>query len=207
MQSPIDKKRLTNWDLLRSLAMFFVVIVHTTQYLGEIYGCTPGNTIGALAIVCDPVFFTLSGYFAFRPLKTTLKEYYLNKLITIVFPLILYSMLLYLLTPINEMSLGGYFKHFSDLLINGWWFIPALIPCLIAAPFLYKGFEALSDQGILNLSKIFAMLCIVGIILTTLKWAFAQTEIETLSYFFSLLYLLVPPSILSTSIMYFQFFC
>ncbi len=207
MKNSTNKARLTNWDLLRSLAMFLVVVVHTAQYLGEIYGCQPGYAIGSLVIICDPIFFALSGYFAFRPLKTSLKEYYLNKTITIVFPLVLYSILLYLLTPFNEMSLGGYFKHFSDLLKNGWWFIPTLIPCLIAAPFLYKGFAALTDRGLLNLSRVFAGLCIAGIILMTLRWAFIQAGIETLSYLFDLMYTIVPPSILSTSIVYFQFFC
>ncbi len=206
MKESANKPRLTNWDLLRSLAMLFVVVVHTSRYMGPIHGYNPEYAIGTFAIICDPVFFALSGYFALRPLKTDLKGFYLNKLITVVFPLVLYSVLLYLFTSFNDLSLGGYFKFFSELLVNGWWFIPTLIPCLIAAPFLYKGIESLSDKGLVSLTKVFVGLCITGIILMTSRWAFAQIGIETLSYFFDLMYRLVPPSILSTSILYFQFF-
>ena len=78
-------KRLANWDLLRTLAMLFVVIVHSSQYLGPVYGIETRPFISEFALICDPIFFVLSGYFAFRPLKTTYAEYLLNKVVTIIF--------------------------------------------------------------------------------------------------------------------------
>lgn len=70
-------QRLANWDFLRAISMFAVVVVHMSGYLGPIGG-VPTNAIGTFAIVCDPVFFALSGYFALRPLKTGLPKYYVR---------------------------------------------------------------------------------------------------------------------------------
>ncbi len=128
--------RAANWDLLRSLAMFLVVVTHASGHLGPLGGIPTHGTIVAAAIICDPIFFALSGYFALQPIKRTLGAYYWNKVCTIILPLILYSVLLYFYeSAFQEMSLFGYFTYFSMLLGTRWWFIPTLVPCLIAAPF------------------------------------------------------------------------
>lgn len=79
-------RRLANWDLLRAISMFAVVVVHMSGCLGPIGG-VPTNAIGTFAIICDPVFFALSGYFALRPLKTSLPKYLVRKFSSIVLPL------------------------------------------------------------------------------------------------------------------------
>ena len=141
-------KRLVNWDLLRTLAMLFVVVVHSSQYLGPIYGIATQPFISEFAFICDPVFFVLSGYFAFRPLKTTYAKYLLNKLITIVLPIWVYSVVLYTyecVTGSVALGFSQYFNWFYGMLFGGWWFVPVLIPFLVLAPFLYTMFEALDD--------------------------------------------------------------
>lgn len=40
-------RRLANWDLLRAISMFAVVVVHMSGYLGPIGG-VPTNAIGVL---------------------------------------------------------------------------------------------------------------------------------------------------------------
>lgn len=69
-------QRLVNWDLLRTLAMFSVVVVHCGGYLGQIGPVNMGLVAGRAAIACDPVLFALSGYFALRPLKRGHRDYY-----------------------------------------------------------------------------------------------------------------------------------
>ena len=78
--------RLANWDLLRSLSMFLVVVVHCGAYPCYVGSVNLGGALGRAAIICDPVFFVLSGYFAIRPLKTNLRSYFHRKLVTIVCP-------------------------------------------------------------------------------------------------------------------------
>ena len=60
------EKRLVQWDLLRALAMFLVIVNHASPYLGIMQGIDAGKIVGELALICNPVFFALSGYFAIR---------------------------------------------------------------------------------------------------------------------------------------------
>lgn len=107
--------------------MFAVVVVHMGGYLGPIGGI-PANAISTLAIICDPIFFVLSGYFALRPLKTSLSKYYIREFSSIVLPLFLYSLLLYVYYFWSSgLSLVGYIEYFRNVL-TPWWFIPCLIP-------------------------------------------------------------------------------
>lgn len=210
MSNDNSTKRLANWDLLRSIAMFLVVVVHTSGNLGLVGNFDAGYAVGTAAFLCDPLFFVLSGYFALGPIKRCLKSYYINKVITILLPLVLYSLLLYL-APINtsmkgDLSVGGYFQYFADLLRGGWWFIPTLIPYLVAAPFLSKGLEALSDKAIFDILKVLGVLSVAGILYTFFQWAFALLGAPEMVDLCALFECFVPPSMLTQNLMYLQFF-
>lgn len=197
-------RRLANWDLLRAISMFAVVVVHMSGYLGPIGG-VPTNAIGVFAIVCDPVFFALSGYFALRPLKTGLFKYYVRKFSSIVLPLFLYSVLLYVYYSWSSgLSLFGYIEYFSNVL-SPWWFIPALIPFLIAAPFLYKCLESLSDDWVKLLIKLSVVLSIWGIAGCFLTWVFEATGHATLGRMVGICTSLLPATMVPNS--YFIYFC
>ena len=209
------KQRSVNWDLLRSLAMFLVVVVHTPISVGGELAWGSANDwlvsriISTAAIICDPVFFTLSGYFALKPFTKDLKSYYLNKVSTIILPLILYSILLYFFMNRHDfatLSLEGYFSYFASLLGGGWWFIPTLVPCLLVAPFLSKGLEHLSDKNIFVLCVLCMVMSGWGLCLDLVSWFGVQTGIETLSSFSTMLSLLVPPGLLTIALNYFVFF-
>lgn len=50
-------KRLQNWDLLRSVSMFLVVVVHTANYLPSLsLPFDLASAVGQTALICDPVF-------------------------------------------------------------------------------------------------------------------------------------------------------
>lgn len=189
--------------------MFLVIVTHAGPSLGPIGGYETSSGICAAAIICDPIFFALSGYFAIRPLKRTLKGYYLNKVITIIVPLFIYSIVLYLYkvwSGGNTVSLGNYIVFFESLLSSSWWFIPALIPCLIAAPFIAKGFEALSNKQLAILGCILMVLFASGAALNLLKWVFAKYEVKSLEGLCDIALYLFPPSILTRIPQYFEFF-
>lgn len=142
------KTRLTNWDLLRSLSMLAVFFVHSHAFLDPVFGPRLGGMIARAAIICDPVFFALSGYFAIRIVKEPLSAYYRKKFCAIVLPLFVFALLLYPISAdFTGLNIFGFVKFFATQLIDPWWFIPTLIPYLIIAPFLGVFFEALSDKA------------------------------------------------------------
>ena len=198
------KKRLVNWDLLRAISMFAVVVVHMGGYLGPIGG-VPTNAISTLAIICDPIFFVLSGYFALRPLKTSLSKYYIRKFSSIVLPLFLYSLLLCVYYFWSSgLSLVGYIEYFRNVL-TPWWFIPCLIPFLIFAPFLFQCLKSLSDEWVKLLAKLGIALSLWGIVGCFLAWAFNVTGHATLGRALGICTTLIPATLVPNS--YIIYFC
>ena len=192
--------------MLRTLAMFSVVVVHCGGYLGQIGPVNMGLVAGRAAIACDPVFFALSGYFALRPLKRGLRDYYQKKLVGIVVPLVVYSALLYLWSSrLTGLSIGGYFAFAAGEIGSPWWFIPTLIPFLVLAPFLCQFFEALSDKWALRLCKLVLVASLWSCLSYFGQWLFvaigkpgAASMIETITY-------LIPTHLVPVG--YFVFFC
>lgn len=200
-------KRSYNWDLLRSISMFLVVVVHTTSYLGTFGGVDVGNIVGTAANVCNGVFFALSGYFALGPQKRSITDNYLNKLVTIILPLFLYVILLYLTTPqVSGRSIRGFVSYFLALMNGKWWFVPTLVPCLVAAPFIARGFQTLSDRTVRQLCVVMCALFAVGAVCLFGKWGFGALGKRTLSNLFALPTSIVPAGILSSGTAYFQLF-
>ena len=200
-------QRVAKWDLMRTLAMFLVVVVHSSCYLGTFGDFDAGVLVNRSALICDGIFFALSGYLALGPQERSLKDYYLNKFITVLFPLILYSVLLYCYaSQLSGMTLEGYLAFFVELLQGQWWFVPALVPCLIVAPFIGKGLQALSDKTVKDLFSVLAVLCASGAVLMFGQWLFEMLGNQPMNSLFELLGWLVPPSALSLSIKWFHLF-
>ena len=197
--------RLANWDLLRSLSMFLVIVVHCGAYPCVIGSVNLGGALGRAAIVCDPVFFVLSGYFAIRPLRGSLRSYYQRKLVTIVLPLLVYSVVLYVWTTrLGGMSLGGWLG-FTVGMMGSWWFIPCLIPFLVLAPFLYVFFEGLNDKWLMRLSGMVLAVSVWSCLVNFLGWALPVFERPGLAALVDLVSRLIPTHLVPTG--YFVFFC
>lgn len=173
--------RLSNWDLLRSLCMLAVVVVHSGGYLGQIAGVNVGGSASTLAILCDPLFFALSGYFAIRPLKRSYSAYVLRKVQTIAVPVVVYSIALYIYAAWNSgLSLHGYIAYFAQL-SSGWWFVITLFPYLLAAPVMHWMLEKLDDSQIRFVAKLALAFTTFGIVYSTASWALRATGHETLA--------------------------
>lgn len=201
--------RLTNWDLLRSLAMLFVVAVHSVSYLGPIHGCDTQSALTELFLICDPVFFCLSGYFALRPHKGDLGTYYLKKISGIILPIIVYAVLLFFWDvhqgSIDDFSLRGFAMYLNDQLSHGWWFIPALIPLLMLAPFLARMLDALDDDMFVALVKVVAVLAAWGCLSMFADSVLVSMQMTTKSALLESLMQLLPASLIPGS-GYFVFF-
>lgn len=131
MIKEMKTERMANWDLLRSMSMFLVLVIHSTAMLGSVFhGDRIPTAINETLLVCDPVFFCLSGYFAIRPLKGTYSNYLLKKIRTVILPLIIYIFPLYFVQILlgESISIKAFVEFHHDYLFGGWWFIPELIP-------------------------------------------------------------------------------
>lgn len=75
--------------------MFLVVVVHIAPQLGSFRNINASPIASTAAIICDPIFFCLSGYFAFKPLKKSYKDYLFDKALSLLLPIFVYAGLLY----------------------------------------------------------------------------------------------------------------
>lgn len=201
------RTRLANWDLLRTLAMVAVIVVHTGEYLGVVHGINVGTIASKAAILCDPVFFALSGFFAIREMKTSYGEYLLRKVSTIVLPLFVYSIVLYVYNSWGaEASLHGYIQYFSNVL-SPWWFIPALIPFLMVAPFLFRFFENVDDEWLKLLLIMLGAMMIWGTVSLTFTWLLNVTGHESSALAVSGIVTRIIPVSMSPFAGYFTYFC
>lgn len=199
------RERLANWDLLRSISMFAVLVVHAAPFLGIHFNVDVGSILGRVALLCDPVFFTLSGYFAIRALRGTLSEYYWRKTTTVLLPLFLCAAVLYpVVSKFDNMSLYGFFDWFLSEL-TPWWFIPTLTGYLVVAPFLYLFFESLNDRNMKALTRISLTLMVCGMVWTFGVWLFEETGHHTVSSALRVVWKIFPTSIIENS--YFIYFC
>lgn len=188
--------RQANWDLLRSISMFLVLVVHTTQWLPSPFdGFDLPAAVGRAAIICDPVFFMLSGFFALRPLRSSLCDYYVRKVSTIILPLVVYSVILYLYGSLPTPNLPGYFAYVVALLGGNWWFIPTLVPMLILAPFLYQALEGLNDEWVLRLTKVAGLLYLWGVVGHVLVFVATTTGHETVGNLVSMMTYYLPTTV------------
>lgn len=152
------RERDVQSDLVRVVAMFFVIAVHTPlEELGGIWWVNYFTR--ALFFTCNAMFFMLSGKYNLRfniepgKEKQYYKAYYSKKLIGIVVPFIVYSFLLYLYevreilfdTGIVALWNNFWHKFFCENHATHLWFMYSLIGMLLCAPFLARMLTALSD--------------------------------------------------------------
>ena len=199
--------RDVRWDLLRSVAMFGIVVIHCAPRLAGIGGVDASQWVSTFFLVFDPVFFALSGYFAIRPLKRGLGSYYAGKLIGIIVPVLLYSVIAYFVaSKLANLSFGGYVDYLDYLLGGAWWFVPTLVPMLVVAPFLYLCFEALDDKWFALLVRVLVAFAAWGVACDAVASLPALGAPEWTSGLASVMGELLPPNVEPFS-GYALFFC
>lgn len=142
------EKRENQYDVLRILSMISVVFIHASVFQKNLFQQFV-LTISGCAV---PIFFMLSGSFILNKIKIfeNLKKYYVGKLIKIIIPTILFSLLYIMLEIIIQIKSYGFgnikpfiislFKNWIKTGIpgNGWhlWFMRVIIFFYIVAPLL-----------------------------------------------------------------------
>lgn len=153
------KKRDTQPDLVRVIAMIFVICVHLP------IDFTANNIVltvkEVLFLTCNGMFYMLSGKFNLRfepgnDASLSYKNYYLKKIKGIIIPYLIYSIILYAYSVRETyfvLGIEGCIRGFAETFFNlnatsHIWFMYALIGMLVGAPFLAKMLKSLSDHEI-----------------------------------------------------------
>lgn len=150
------KKREIGYDVVRCIAMLFVIALHTNPKPYQ------NGTIGqelflSVFYACNGLFFMLSGRFALAEKLDGVKDilhFYKRKLFTLFIPFVFFAFLTYLTDLYRSgesftlwMYLKGALRGVLGELSGGYlWFMFALIGFTISAPFLGKMVRSMSDS-------------------------------------------------------------
>lgn len=152
----MEKKRDIQLDMIRVIAMFFVIGVHCSRKPfsdNTLFQTGINNFLSS----CNGMFFMLSGRFALSTKCNTKKDYanyYINKVCSVVFPMVFATAAIEIGRDIfrNGFSLNvlKYFKMLYEFIMNQnaqshLWFMYPLIGMLLGAPFLAKMLDKMED--------------------------------------------------------------
>ena len=164
--SKLTQTRDINLDFIRVLSMIFVIAVHVEPkpLAGNILFTSILYTI---LFTCNTNFYLLSGQLHLRRNFSTPSDYityYVQKMITILFPYITITFILSIWSKIsdgNAITLKSFATETYKALMSGnasghLWFMYPLIGLLLSAPFFSKLFQKMTDWE-LNLLFILAL--------------------------------------------------
>ncbi len=143
-----DSSRNNQDDLIRIVAMIFVMIFHSGFVLEN------NLIISTFVLPCNSLFFMLSGKYSLRLTFNEKKDYfrfYIKKFINLFVPLFIFSVLFFVYSHLhtNEsiQTLLIWFGYgFLGDTINGvYWFPYVLLGLMLSTPFLCKLVQNLSD--------------------------------------------------------------
>ena len=139
-----ETKREIQSDLIRVVAMLFVISLHVPTNLGERHVYLD-NLKTIVILTCNGMFFMLSGKYNLRfqrEKEHPYRDFYSKKVISILLPFIIYTIVVY----VCNMDMANWnftvaVKDYMRILLernttNHLWFMYQLIGMLISAPFL-----------------------------------------------------------------------
>jgi len=158
------KVRIPQYDLIRAVAMFLVVYVHSSFMLNYMptYGSKQMGLFwftDILALVCNGLFFMVSGKFNLTQ-ATELgiggyRKFYSKKVIDLLLPVAFYAIAFWVLRfvgikifgawddGVNILNYNVFLKTIYQLLISSWWFVPTIFSLMIFTPFLGRMLSSL----------------------------------------------------------------
>lgn len=162
-----EQKREIGYDVVRCLAMLFVIALHTNPKPYQ-NGSIWQELFLSVFFTCNGLFFMMSGRFALSEKLEGVREilgFYKRKLFTILIPLIFFG-LLYCLTNLYKadapFTVGMFFETavkgvLNDLKDTHLWFMFALVGLTLSAPFLGKMVQRMTNAEL-------HLLAIIGLI-------------------------------------------
>ena len=138
--------RMLWMDMLRGAAISLVVIYHCTVYMSEKYTESFAGFMyfgELIAPVRMPLLYFLSGLLLARSIDKGAKNYALGKLNNLIYPFVVWTVVLYFLYEAREVVLGlpSEIELFRALLYDPWhhlWFLHYLAVYYLIGFFLFK---------------------------------------------------------------------
>lgn len=130
--------RIEAWDILKTFAIFLVVMGHFLQYMVSWppFECPLFAWIQTFHM---PLFMAISGFLSVRGYaKGNFKAYCKKRFMRIMIPCISWLVLIFLLKA--SLSDGGWsFTLLKNVLINDLWFLKSLFVCCLLGFVAYSG--------------------------------------------------------------------
>lgn len=134
------KKRLANFELLRVIAMLFIVVIHTLDHGMVLENLEPGGfqfcffyLIEAFCVVAVNLYVLISGYFL------SVSKFRIKKLLLIVALTFIFSICIYLalaLTKQVEFGMIDLIKSLFPIITGKYWFITCYVLLYLLSPFI-----------------------------------------------------------------------
>lgn len=169
------KVRDANFELLRIVAMFMIIIHHYLLFGGIWHNVVEGtrryyivNIIEFACIVCVNVYVMISGYYMIKS-KTKFK-----KILKIELQLLTYSILMYLWVVYKgekEFNIYHLIKNFFPFISSRYWFVTAYMGLYLLIPFINKLAEVLDRKQFIK------GVIILGLLLCVFKTLFPRNQI------------------------------
>lgn len=150
------KRRMLAYDLIRVVAMLFVLLLHGMTGLdrADKYANFYYYFVDSLCFTCNALFFMLSGRFALMWFEknSSFREYYLRRASTLLLPVLIFFFLRTLYDARGQalsilQILGLYISNVAGGYAHSdAWFLYTLTAALIAVPFVAKSFCSLSRR-------------------------------------------------------------
>jgi fucose 4-O-acetylase-like acetyltransferase len=142
----LRQTRMLWMDILRGVAICLVVVYHCTVYMYEKYPEAfsalkyAGELVGPLRM---PVLFFLSGMLLAGSIKKGPKRYALGKINNLIYPFVVWTLVLYFLYEVREIALGlpSEIELLKALVYDPWhhlWFLHYLGVFYVLGYFLFK---------------------------------------------------------------------
>lgn len=142
------KKRVVGYDIIKSMAMFFVVMLHYSFYTRFYSSGLAGTAVTVLCVVCVPLFFAVNGALLLPRKMDEAKHY--RKTLNIVIVVTIWRLLAaaffvfvdgshpVTLKDLVLFLLGG---GFGDYPTGYFWFMNALIAVYLVLPVMKMAFD------------------------------------------------------------------
>lgn len=149
------KKRIVGCDAAKTIAMFFVVMLHYSFYTRYYSNGLAGTVVTVMCTVCVPLFFAVNGALLLpRPLDVS-KHY--HKTLNIIIIVIAWKIIASMFFVFVDRSHPVTFKDFLIFLLGGnfgeyssgyFWFMNALISVYLIFPIVKLVFDAKNQVAI-----------------------------------------------------------